>query len=68
MLKKAASVVLAVVSDLRAHKLGPFRAVSAPYWEYTPRLNTAVALLGDFFDHSRQLLTTQLLAALTSDL
>ncbi len=38
------------------------------YWKYAPRAKTAVALLGDFFDHSRQLLTTQFPAVFTSDL
>ncbi|MEX2491747.1 MAG: hypothetical protein WD425_08290 [Nitrospirales bacterium] len=36
------------------------------YWKYAPRAKTAVALLGDFFDHSRQLLTTQFPSAFTS--
>ena len=26
------------------------------YWKYAPRVKIAVALLDDFFDHSRQLL------------
>jgi len=27
------------------------------YWKYAPRIKIAAALLDDFFDHSRQLLT-----------
>lgn len=52
MLKKPTSGVLTVVPDLRGHKLGPLRAVSAHVLEVCSVRETAVTLLDDFFDHT----------------
>ena len=55
MMKKASCCVLAVVPDLRAHKLGPLRAVSAHVRVYAPFVKRAAALLDGLFEHSQWL-------------
>ena len=41
----------------KSHQRRSRNFVVLTYWKYAPRVKIAVALLYDFFDHSRQLLT-----------
>ncbi len=49
MLKKAASGVLALLPNLRAHRLAALRGVRAHVREYAPRVKRAAALLDELF-------------------
>ena len=52
----------------KSHQQRSHHLAVLTYWKYARRVKMAVALLGDFFDYSRQLLTTQFPAALALDL